>query len=124
MSLFSDPVVLSDGTNNHSFSFRAQSFDKKNGAIVAGEWVEPAAVLAAESKIIVKHDSNSATTRRRLVSRKVNVLAGEELKPITINFTVTYNVLHTVADVQKEVNILTDAIAETSFLNNLCQGLI
>lgn len=122
MSLFTNPVVLTDGTDTHSFSFRAQLNDNKS---VVGEWVEPAAVLSAKSSIIVKHDESSAS-KRRLLQRKVMLPLTDPLESsmLTINFTVTHHSEHVLADIQKQVNVITDAIAEVGFVNNLLQGLI
>jgi citrate lyase alpha subunit len=122
MSLFTNPVVLTDGTDTHSFSFRAQLNDNKS---VVGEWVEPAAALSAKSSIIVKHDESSAS-KRRLLQRKVMLPLTDPLESsmLTINFTVTHHSEHALADIEKQVNVVTDAIAEGGFVNNLLQGLI
>jgi hypothetical protein len=43
---------------------------------------------------------------------------------LTINFTVTHHSEHALADIEMQVNVVTDAIEEVGFVNNLLQGLI
>ena len=123
MGLFTNPVVLNDGTADKTFSFRAQLPDKK---AVVGEWIEAAAPLADDSKIIVKHDASSPTTRRRLLQRTVNVLLADGVtrKPVTCNLTVTYHPSHAEADVAKAVKLIADSVAEATFVANFLRGLI
>lgn len=122
MPLFTDPVSLTDGTNAHSFTFRAQIPHKTS---IIGEWIEPASDIASASQIIVKHDTTSATVKRRLLQRIVNLPINDgSVKPITVNFTITHHPEHDLVDVQKQVNIAVDALTEVSFVNNFLQGLI
>ena len=123
MGLFTNPVVLNDGTADKTFSFRAQLPDKK---AVVGEWIEAGAPLAEDSKIIAKHDTSSPTVRRRLLQRVTNALLADGVtrKPVTCNITVTYNPLHPEADVAKVVRVITDAVAEPTFVANFLRGLI
>ena len=123
MGLFTNPVVLNDGVADKTFSFRAQLPDKK---AVVGEWIETAAPLADESKIIVKHDATSPTVRRRLLQRTANVLLADGItrKPVTCNLTVTYHPSHAEADVAKTVKIIADSVAEATFVANFLRGLI
>lgn len=123
MGLFGNPVVLNDGVADKTFSFRAQLPDKK---AVVGEWIETAAPLADESKIIVKHDASSPTVRRRLLQRTINVLLADGVtrKPVTCNLTVTYHPSHAEADVAKTVKIIADSVAEATFVANFLRGLI
>lgn len=123
MGLFTNPVVLNDGVADKTFSFRAQLPDKK---AVVGEWIETAASLADESKIIVKHDTSSPTARRRLLQRTINVLLADGVtrKPVTCNLTVTYHPSHAEAEVAKTVKIIADSVAEATFVANFLRGLI
>lgn len=123
MGLFTNPVVLNDGVADKTFSFRAQLPDKK---AVVGEWIETAAPLADESKIIVKHDATSPTVRRRLLQRTTNVLLADGItrKSVTCNLTVTYHPSHAEADVAKTVKIIADSVAEPTFVANFLRGLI
>lgn len=120
MPIFTSPVTLNNGTD-HVFQFRAQLPDKK---AVVGEWVEPSAPLADESKIIIKHDASSATVRRRLMQRKVNrATTTRGYRPITVNLTVAYDVEHTSAQVDAEILLIKDALAEAGFVVNFLNGL-
>jgi hypothetical protein len=103
-------------------SFRAQVQDPKN---VVGEWVEPAADTSLESKIVVKHDQNSATVRRRLISRRVNAATiTRGLRPITVNFTVVYDVEHTAADILAAMAFIDATSAASGVKANLLAGMI
>lgn len=120
MPLFTDPVVLNNGAD-HSFIFRSQITDKKS---IGGEWVEPAAPLADDSKIISKHDASSATVVRSLVSRKVNrATVTRGLRPITINLTIAYDKEHTNAMVETELALVKDILAEPTFAANMLNRL-
>jgi hypothetical protein len=124
MPLFSNPVTLNNGAD-HIFLFRNQLFDSTAKKSIVGVWVEPAAPLADESTITVKHDSSSPTVRRRLVQRKVNratVTRGN--RPITINVTIAYDTEHTDAYVEAELALVKDMFAEATFAANLLDGLI
>lgn len=122
MPLFTDPIVLNDGAADHTLTFRAQLADKKS---IVGEWVEPAATLASESKLIVKHDSTSPVVKRRLLQRNVKVAIPDlSLRAITVNLTITHHPEHTSADIQKQVLLLKDAMSEPTFIQNFLMGLI
>lgn len=121
MSLFTNPVTLNNGAD-HIFTFRNQLSDKKS---VGGEWVEPAAPLADDSKIVSKHDASSATVVRSLVSRKVNrTTPTRGMRPITVNLTVAYDKEHTNAMVEAEVALVKDILAEATFAANLLNRMI
>lgn len=121
MPLFADPKTLNDGTVDHVFTFRSQLPDAKS---IVGEWVEPAAELSENSKIVVKHDAKG-TVKRRLLQRTVSreILDGS-LEPITINVTIAHHNEHTSEQIQPEVTIVTNAATDASFVNNFLQGLI
>lgn len=123
MGLFTNPVALNDGVADKTFSFRAQLPDKK---AVVGEWIEAAAPLADESKLIIKHDVSSPTVRRRLLQRSVTVLLADGItrKPVTCNLTVTYHPSHAEADVAKAMKLIADGVAEAGFTTNFLRGLI
>lgn len=118
--LFTNPVTLNNGVD-HIFSYQAQLPDKK---AVVSRWIEPAAPLADQSELIVKHDASSATVRRRLLQRKVNrATTTRGLRPITVNLTVAYDVEHTSAQVDAEILMIKDALAEAGFVVNFLNGL-
>jgi hypothetical protein len=113
MPLFTDPVVLNDGTDDHTFTFLAQLQD--NRALV-GEWTEPSAEISDESKLVVKQDRSSATVRRRLLQRRINaetVTRGP--RPITINVTVAHDVEHTSAQIVPQIGVVRAALAAAGF---------
>lgn len=124
MSLFSNPVVLNNGAD-HTFTFRSQILDSTAKKAIVSEWGENAAPLVDDSKIVVKHDSSSTTVRRRLMSRKVNKSTTTRgYRPITINLTVAYDVEHTTAQVEAELLLVKDALAEATFAANFLGGHI
>lgn len=123
MGIFSDPLLANDGTVDRSFSFRSQLSDKKT---VVGEWIEPLAPLADDSRILIKHDTSSPTVRRRLmqVVSSALLLDGVTRKPIVINLTVTYHPSHSEAEITKRMKILLAAAGKATFLANFLRGLI
>lgn len=124
MSLFTNPVTLNNGVD-HIFNFRSQVLDTTSKKAIVGEWVEDAAPLVDDSKIVVKHDSSSATVRRRLLQRKVNkTTTTRGYRPITVNLTVAYDVEHTNAQVEAELLLIKDALAEATFAANFLGGHI
>lgn len=124
MPLFSNPVTLNNGAD-HIFTFRSQVYDPSSKKAIIGEWIETAAPLADDSKFVVKHDSSSATVRRRLLQRKVNrATTTRGLRPITVNLTVAYDVEHTDVQVEAELALMKDVFAEATFAANLLDGLI
>lgn len=116
MALFTSPLVLNDGTENRTFSFRSQKPDKK---AIVGDYIEDAAAIAAESLLVVKHDLSGSVPRHLLQSTELAVPASATdgvRKKITVNITVTAHPDFTPAEVGKRFSLLTDAIAETGFL--------
>lgn len=119
MGLFTS-LVFNNGTA-HTFVERGQIPDPK--AIVR-EYIEPAAVSAAQSKLTVKHDITSKTVKRSLLQRRIMVAGNDGvLYPITVNFTTTFNPKHAAADVVLEQKMLAAAVADTTFHANFVQGL-
>lgn len=124
MSLFSNPVTLNNGAD-HIFTFRSQVLDSTAKNSIVGEWAEDAAPLVDDSKIVVKHDSSSQTVRRRLLQRKVNkTTTTRGYRPITVNITVAYDVEHTTAQVEAELLLVKDVLAEATFAANFLGGHI
>lgn len=125
MGLFTNPVVLTDGTTSHSMAFRSQRPDTKS---IIGDYVESAAPISSQSLLVVKHDLRSAVPRA-LLQRSVLLHPAANtsdtiLKPITMNFTCVADSSFSVAELQLQLNILTDALAEVSFLQNLRNRMI
>lgn len=126
MGLFTNPVVLTDGVDvTRNFSFRAQRSDTKS---IVGDYIEDSSQpIAAESLLVVKHDTRS--TPRHLLQRSINRrpaawAATEPLAPITLNLTITANKAFTAAELQTELNILIDAAQEANFVNNMLSSMI
>lgn len=126
MGLFTDPVVLSDGTANHSFSFLKQLTGEKK-TISGGVYIEDAATLAAKSLLTIKHDTGG-NTPRDLVQRTINKVPAAsttgEARPITVNFTLQADPLFTAAELATEVTIMKNAMLVTDFVSNLRAGKI
>ena len=123
MPLFTDPVFLNDGVANRTFTFRAQIDSPKKTA--SGEWVEPSAPLAEDSKLVIKHDSSNSVMRRRLLQRTSKAAVSDgTLKPITINITITHHCEHAKADIAKQFALTKDATNEAAFLDNFLMGLL
>lgn len=125
MPLFTNPVTLNDGSANRVFSFRGQIPDSKS---IVGSWIEPAAAIEANSELVVKHDT-SGNTPRHLLQRStyVHPSANTEdtaLKRITVNVTIQAANDFTDAEIQKEVNLIIDALAESSWLANFRRSMI
>lgn len=122
MLFATNPVTINDGTADHIMSFRAQLNDSKS---VVGEWVEPAADTSEESKIVIKHDSSSATVRRRLIQRRVmKTTTTRGLRPITVNTTVVYDVEHAASDVTDALLFADGVSIATGVKANLLSGMI
>lgn len=124
MPLLTTPVVLNDGTVNRTFSFRSQlPSDKKN--TIAGEYVEDAATIAANSVIVIKHDKSAAVSRH-LLQRTENVVPAANptlgAKQITVNFTVMADDSFSTAEVNKQVLLLLDALDEANVVDSLLKG--
>lgn len=124
MGLLSNPVILSDGTANHTFSFKAQRFDTKN---TVGDYIEDAASAESQSILTAKHDTTKET-QRHLLQRSVYLTpaADAESDPlrVTINTTITCSKKFTHTEIQPQLNIHTDAMAEANFLRNFLNGMI
>lgn len=120
MSLFTNPQVVSDGTADRTFTYRSQLNDKKS-SIIAGEWVEPAASLSTQSRLIIKHDESAKTQRRRLLQHVEYLpIADGTLKAATVNITITHHPEHSEASLTKlaliPINLLKIAGTVSSFL--------
>lgn len=122
MPLFSNPVTLNNGAD-HVFKFRNQVLDPSSKKAIIGEWIESAAPLVDDSKIVVKHDSSSATVRRRLIQRRVNrTTTTRGYRPITVNLTIAYDVEHADAVVEAEIALVKDILAEATLAANFLDG--
>jgi hypothetical protein len=125
MGLFSNPVTLTDGTDDRIFAYRGPLPDLK---IRGGDYIESAATIAAKSLITVKNDIRTSVIRN-LVQRTIRLHPAadtetDDLYPVTLNFTVVASELFTEAELQPELNVLLDALAEANVLKNLRSGVV
>lgn len=124
MALFTSPLVLNDGTVSRTYSFRSQQPDKKS---VVGDYIEDAAALAAESLIVVKHDSTGSTPRHLLQFSIWLVPASSTdgvRKRITINTSIMADPAFTAAEVEKQHKLSIDAQQETGFVAGMLSAKI
>lgn len=122
--VFINPVTLNDGTADRSFAFRAQITDKSGKSIV-GEWIEPAAPIADDSKITIRHDVSSTKVRRR--NMRVSSMAlvdATTRKMLTVNISIAYDPSHNETDITKHFKLAIDAASEATFLSNFIRGLV
>jgi len=132
MALWTDPISLSDdggSTTDREFSFLNQDVSSPNS--VTGVWIEDAADVTAESKMIVKHDQRTLAKgfKRDLVSYRVKLHPAadtetDDLQPLTFNTTITGDSRFSTAEIQEGLNIHIDSMQQTGFLANLRQGKI
>lgn len=117
MGLFTDPVTLD---TDHIFNYNGQDTTDKKA--VVGVYIEPAATIAAESKLVVKHD-NSGSVPRHLLQRSTKKApaanADGTLKRITVNFTIVADSEFTDTEVSAETAILIDAVQEANFVKSV-----
>lgn len=108
MGIFTNPVIINDGTAR-SFEFIGQTSDLTS---MSGLWKETAASLSEKSEIMLRHDTKSKTTKRsQLKTSMLKATSKGELKPIVVNFTVAYDPYHAQADVEM---IIKRAVAAAS----------
>lgn len=116
MGLFTDPMVLNDGAASRTFNFRTPILESGS---TGGEYIEPAAVAAAASKLVVKHTTSKSGLKRHLLQRAISVTINDvagTLEPIVVNLTANHSVGHTDAQIQKEITLMIDALTETGFV--------
>lgn len=126
MGLFTDPLVLIDeGSNNRTFNFRAQLSEPNS---VVGEYVEPAAEIVADSKLIVKHTQSAKGIKRHLLQRvevfDVSADPTDGSEAVVVNLTISHDHRATDTQVQNQLTLMLDALNEASFLENFMRELI
>lgn len=96
MGLYANPVTFVVNTVSRIFNFRAQLPDAKS---IVGEYFEPAASLATQQAIVVKHDvSNASRTRSVIQFSNMKPIADGTLKKQTVNVSYIGHPEHSVAD--------------------------
>lgn len=126
MGLFTDPLVLTDeAAASRTFNFRAQLSEPN---AIVGEYVEPAAEIAAGSKLVVKHTTSAKGIKRHLLQRAetfdLTADPTDGSEAVVINLTVSHHPLATDAQVQNQLTLMIDAASEVNFLENLMRELI
>lgn len=126
MGLFTNPAVLTDGTDTRTFGYRQQLPSSKPG-VSGSDYLEVGADPLAKSKLVNKHDLSKPVLRNLLqhsIHKVPAANADGTLKLITVNITVAADEEFTVAELQPEVNVAIDAAEETDWLLNARQGLL
>lgn len=124
MGLFTSPMTLVDAsTTNRTFEFRAQI--NEPGAEV-GEYIEPLAAVASDSKLVVKHSTAKTGKRRHLLQRsEIFDLTADPTDgndSVVVNLTISHNPLATETQVKNQLTLIIDAVAETNFLTKLMRN--
>lgn len=126
MGLFTDPLVLVDSSvANRTFNFRAQLTEPN---AIVGEYIEPAAEVASNSKLVVKHTTSSAGIKRHLLQRAetfdLTADPTDGSSPVIGNVTLSHHPKATLLQVQDQVTILIDAMSEPDFVSNMMRERI
>lgn len=124
MGLFTDPLVINDGTADRTFNYRAQLSINDT---TASEYVEPAASAAARSLLTVKHTVSKTMRPRHLLQRSEFKSIGDAdgtLDSIVVNLTIACNAGHTDAMVEEQLNLILAAAQETGFVANMRRRMI
>lgn len=124
MSLIPTPVI-NDGAADRTFVYKGQNITT-NQKTSEGTWIEPAAILAENSTIVVKYDESKTSFRRRLVQYaiKKTIADGITRKPIVVNVTIQHHPEHTSADLEKAVRIACGIPLLSGFITRWFQGLL
>jgi hypothetical protein len=121
MGLFTNPVVLNNGTAR-SFEYVGQTLDQK---AMVGNYIESAAGAEIASKLVSRHEISTKTYQRSLLQRTVMCAnTAGILKPITVNLSAAYDKLHESADVALELRLMAAVLAATNFDANFIKKLI
>jgi uncharacterized Ntn-hydrolase superfamily protein len=126
MSLFTSPVTLSDGTGSRIFTYQLQ----EPGNIIAGRWNEPAALAAANSVLRVLQSTQKNGFKRHMLQSAETIaltdpgVSDPASADVVINITISHHPKHAVADVEKRVLLLKNAISIAGFTNAIMQGNI
>lgn len=116
------PIVLSDGTANHTYEFKAQMPEKTG---FAGRFIEPASSSSADAHFDIKHIEG--TVKRHLISFRENVLDTSPvpvMEPLTINVTITAKKTIADATILARINIIKNMLSVSGFSAALLKGNI
>lgn len=124
MGLFTDPIVLNDGTNDRTFTFRNPIMESGS---TGSNYVEEAASAASESVIIVKNSRSNKGSRRHLLQRSEMVQltddATDGIKPIIVNITISHYPSHTEANIEKQLKLALAAAGMTGFVGKVVREI-
>lgn len=120
MGLFSDPQVINDGTNAHTFHHRGQLPNAKS---IVSEYFEPAAI-ANDVKITAKYEASNSPAQRSVISTTCLIPDGAGvLKKCTFNTSVAHDKGCNIADVEEKFKLHTAALAIAGVLTRLLQRM-
>lgn len=125
MSIFTTPIVINDGVADSTFVFRFQVPDK-SGKLIIGEYFEPAASLASQTKLMIRQDISKSNQRRSLCSFGEQITVTDVIgrKPIVLSISLLYHPEHAKAAVSRVANIGLNALREPGALDSFLQGQI
>jgi len=116
MPLLPTPVILSDGTDNHTYTFQNQIMVGKS---VVSTYLELAAAASAQSSFKTKYDASSPTLYRNVM--QVNYMlpiTDGSLKLATFNISGVFHKQHVKADLVKKGKIVAAAAAYAGAWDN------
>jgi hypothetical protein len=124
MGIFTNPVTINDGTDDHIFAYRRQLADSN---IIGSDYVESAADPASKSTLTVKHDVRSSVPRHLLQRSVYKIPAADPdgvLRRITVNITITAHELFSEAEIQPEVTLTRAGAGVANFVKSNMSCLI
>jgi len=124
MSLFTDPLVVNDGTDDRTFKPRGPV--EQGGIIVGYDYIEPAKSSKVDSRIVVKHTLDKSGLQRDFIQVRSNQTLPEEYQtatltesPCFVNFSMGAYPGITDAVIQAHVTLLIDVMTEANFVQYL-----
>lgn len=111
--LFTTPLTLSDGTNNHIYNWLYQVPGK-----LSGIYTETAATPSSESQLRSAHTTEKSGVERHLVSLFVNKPLTDAqapdptFAPVTVNISVIHHPLHSASSIDEVLAMSGDAVSE------------
>lgn len=122
MALLTTPLVLNDGTTDHTFESRGPLTSLRKNQ-TGGDYIEEAAALADDSKIVVLHDNSKPSAPRHLLqytNKKVPASATDGVRQQkTFNMTFVGSEEFSDAEVLADFTLFLDLLAETGLINDL-----
>lgn len=111
MPTFTDPVVISDGTDNHTYTLQNS---KQEGRAFVQSWKDLAKAASAAAMLKSKYDESSPAIVRGVIQLTEKLpIADGTLSPCTFNISAVFHKEHVVADLVKRVNMLINGATVT-----------